>query len=54
MFRKFKAKIAAFRAGALSEDALGAALSSYLGVLSHANAIQAAEEMENLIWFLDD
>ena len=54
MFRKVKAKIAAFRAGALSEEALGAALSSYLGVLSHANAIQAAEEMENLIWFLED
>jgi hypothetical protein len=28
MFRKFKAKIAAFRVGAISEDALGAALSS--------------------------
>jgi RNA-directed DNA polymerase len=52
MFKKFKMRIAAFRAGAISENALGASLSSYLGVLSHADAVQLSEEMENLVWFL--
>jgi retron-type reverse transcriptase len=51
MFKRFKTNIAAWRAGAISDRALGAALSSYRGVLSHANALRTAEEMENLIWF---
>jgi len=53
MFKKFKEKIAAFRAGAISEDALTASLQSYLGVLSHADALQLSEELRNLIWFFE-
>jgi len=52
IFKKFKAKIAAFRAGTISGDELGSSLSSYLGVFSHANAGQLSEELENLVWFL--
>ena len=53
MFAQFKIKIAAFRAGAVSKDSLAASLRSYLGVFSHADAIQRAEEIKNLVWFLD-
>ena len=53
MFKKFKGKIAEFRAGTISENALSASLSSYLGVLSHANAHRLTEKMENLVWFSD-
>ena len=52
MVKKFKAKIAAFRAGTISENALHASLASCIGGLSHADAIQLTEEMENLFWFL--
>ena len=52
MFEKFKVKVAAFRAGAISENVLRASLSSYLGVFSHADAKRFSEEMENLVWFL--
>jgi hypothetical protein len=54
MIKKFTAKITAFRAGVIFENALGASLSSHLGVLSHANAIQLSEEIKNLVWFLDE
>jgi len=53
MFAKFKAKVAAYRTGALSEESLMASLQSYLGAMSHADAVQLAEEMKNLIWFVD-
>lgn len=53
MFTKFRAKTAAYRAGALPEESLAASLQSYLGVMSHANAIRLAEEMKNLVWFAD-
>ncbi len=52
MFKKFKAKITVFRAGTISENALYASLASYIGVLSHADAIHLTEELENLVWFL--
>jgi hypothetical protein len=53
MLKKFKIKIVAFRAGTISENTLNASLASYIGVLSHADAAQITEEMENLVWFLD-
>jgi hypothetical protein len=53
MLKKFKVKIGAFRAGTISESALYASLASYIGVLSHADAIQLTEDMENLVWFLE-
>ena len=49
MFTQFKVKIATCRAGSVSEDSLAASLRSYLGVFSHANAIQYAEDMKNLV-----
>ena len=49
IFRKFKAKIAAFRAGAVSEEVLISSLQSYLGVFSHANTGRLSEELRNLI-----
>jgi len=53
IFAKFKAKVSAYRAGTISEESLAASLQSYLGVMSHANAIRLAEEMKNLVWFVD-
>jgi hypothetical protein len=53
IFKKFKTKIVAYRAGELSEDALMTSLQSYLGVLSHADAFRLAEEMKNLLWLID-
>ncbi len=53
IFAKFKEKIAAYRCGDLSENALTASLQSYLGVFSHADTIQLKEELKNLLWFLD-
>jgi RNA-directed DNA polymerase len=53
MFAKLKAKVIAYRAGVLSEESLAASLQSYLGVMSHANATRLAEEMKNLVWFVD-
>jgi hypothetical protein len=51
IFKKFKAKIAAYRTGLISEGMLMASLRSYLGVLSHADAYRLAEELKNLLWF---
>lgn len=53
IFAKFKAKVSAYRAGIISEESLKASLQSYLGVMSHANAIRLTEEMKNLFWFVD-
>ncbi len=53
MFKKFRIAISRFRAGEISKERLEALLSSYLGVLSHADAIRLAEKMKNLIWFAD-
>jgi retron-type reverse transcriptase len=52
MFTKFAAKITASRGGTASGGSLAASLQSYLGVLSHANALQLADEIQNLTWFL--
>ena len=38
IFKKFKEKIMACRAGLISRDTLASSLQSYLGVLSHAHA----------------
>ena len=51
IFAKFKAKVAAYHAGDLSEDSLMASLQSYLGVLSHADAHEFGEELKNQLWF---
>jgi RNA-directed DNA polymerase len=51
MFAKFKKKSEAYRTGSVSEDSLASSLQSYLGVLSHANAYRASEELKNLLWF---
>jgi len=53
IFKKFVAKVMAYYAGELSESALMASLQSYLGVMSHANAIQLAKEIKNLHWLVD-
>lgn len=51
IFKKLKARIAACRAGTISENVLMASLQSYLGVLSHADVYRLAEEMKNMVWF---
>jgi hypothetical protein len=53
MFKKFKAKAAAYLAEELSKNELMASLQSYLGVLSHTDAFQLAEEMKNLLWLIN-
>ena len=52
MFKKFKLAVARCRAGEISKERLEAALRSYLGVLSHANAERLSDELKNLVWFL--
>ncbi len=51
IFRKLKERVAMFRSGTISEDALSQSLRSYLGVLSHANAHQLSEGLKNQYWF---
>ena len=51
IFRKLKERIALFRNGNISEDALSQSLQSYLGVLSHANAFQLTTNLKNQYWF---
>lgn len=53
IFKNLKKKIVAYHKGIISEELLEASLRSYLGVMSHANAIQLSEDMKNLIWFED-
>lgn len=53
MLAKLKAMVAAYRTGTLSEESLAVSLQSYLGVVSHTNAVRLAEKMKNLIWFGD-
>jgi hypothetical protein len=52
IFAKFSKKVAAYRAGILTEESLAASLQSYLGVMSHANMKRLAKELKNLVWFV--
>jgi len=51
IFKKFRAKVAAYHAGLVSEDSLMSSLRSYLGVFSHADARRLEEELQNMLWF---
>ncbi len=51
IFRKLKRKVIEFRAGKTSEESLGQSLQSYRGVLSHANAHELTERLENQFWY---
>ena len=51
MFRRLKARVSAYRDGAMSEVTLFGSLRSYLGVLSHADAYRLGEDVQNSFWF---
>ena len=51
MFRKLRARVQSFREGLIAEVSLFSSLTSYLGVLTHADAYETAEELKNQFWF---
>lgn len=51
MREKLKLKIALFREGKISKQTLDQSLSSFLGVLSHANAYKLSQDFKNLFFF---
>jgi hypothetical protein len=51
MLRKLKARVEKYKNGTIDKDHLYASLQSYLGVLSHANAYELTQELQNKIWF---
>ena len=50
MFRKMAERAALYRSGAISKAAFEGAVSSYLGVLSHADAHELTEQFRNQFW----
>ena len=50
MFRKMADRAAAYHSGAINKAAFEGALSSYLGVLSHADAHELTERFRNQFW----
>ncbi|MBU6214758.1 RNA-dependent DNA polymerase [Patescibacteria group bacterium] len=51
MFRKLRENVSAYKKGDIREETLSGSLRSYLGVLSHADAYELAEELRNRFWF---
>ena len=51
IFKKFKNKIMSLNNGSINKDEMGNSLSSFLGVLSHANAHKISQELKNKVWF---
>lgn len=51
MFRKVRERVVSFKDGITSESSLNAAMNSYHGVLSHANAHGVRQELDNRFWF---
>lgn len=52
--RRIDEKIILYKNGELEKDRLDATLSSYLGVLSHADAYRFSESLKNHFWFLTE
>lgn len=50
-FRKLHNRVKGFKKGIIAKTTLFSSLNSYLGVLSHADAHEIAEELKNLFWF---
>jgi len=51
MFRKLNERVEQYKKGAIKEETLFGSLRSYMGVLSHADALQLEEELKNNFWF---
>jgi retron-type reverse transcriptase len=51
IFRKLKENVRRYKNGEISELTLNSSLQSYLGVLSHANAYELSQEIQNKFWF---
>ena len=51
MFRKLKEQVWQYKRGEISEARLQAALRSYLGVLSHADAHRMSEDLKSMFWW---
>jgi len=49
--RKLRNQVQGFKAGTTSKESLLASLNSYLGVFSHADAYEIAEELKSKFWF---
>lgn len=50
MFRKMAERVAAYQSGTINKAAMDGALSSYLGVMSHADAHELTERFRNQFW----
>ncbi|MBI4065824.1 RNA-directed DNA polymerase [Candidatus Kaiserbacteria bacterium] len=51
VFRKLRERVKGFKAGFVTKKSLLASFNSYLGVLSHADAHEVAQELKNNFWF---
>lgn len=49
--RKLHDQVKKFKTGTTTEETLFASLNSYLGVFSHADAYEVAEEIKSRFWF---
>ncbi len=52
ILRKLKEAVSRYKRGEISERTLNSSLQSYLGVLSHANAYDLANEIKNNFYFM--
>jgi len=51
VMRKLRDQVMRFKRGDIIETTLKAALQSYLGVLSHADAYRMGEDLKNMFWW---
>ena len=51
IWKKLRQRVSEYKTGFLSEEVLYQSVRSYLGVLSHANALEVSEQLKNQFWF---
>lgn len=51
IFRKLRERVNGFKTSSVTKKSLLSSLNSYLGVLSHADAHEVAQELKNIFWF---
>ena len=51
IFKKLRERVKGFKTGSVTKISLFSSLKSYLGVLSHADAHEVAQELKNNFWF---
>ena len=51
IYRKLRQRVSEYRSGTITQETLEQSLQSYLGVLSHADAYQLSQDLQNQLWF---